>query len=47
MSDHKSEAESLLQSVSKKPALGYAPGLEGVEAARSRLCQCSLPCAIL
>lgn len=38
MSDPKSDAEALLKSVSKKPS-DYSPGLEGVIAARSRLCQ--------
>ncbi len=38
MPDPKSEAEALLKTVAKKPA-DYSPGLEGVIAARSRLCQ--------
>ncbi|MBI4422384.1 MAG: citrate synthase, partial [Elusimicrobia bacterium] len=37
MGDPKTEAENLIKSVAKKPA-DYAPGLEGVVAARSRLC---------
>lgn len=38
MSDPKSDAEALLQSVKKAPE-GYSPGLEGVVAAKSHLCQ--------
>ncbi|MBI4387354.1 MAG: citrate synthase [Elusimicrobia bacterium] len=38
MAEANSRAEALIQSVTKKPG-DYSPGLEGVVAARSRLCQ--------
>ena len=37
MDDAKTQAENLLKTVGKKPS-DYSPGLEGVVAARSRLC---------
>jgi len=38
MSEEKPDADALLKAIAKKPS-DYSPGLEGVVAARSRLCQ--------